>query len=134
MRGRVMIVDDDPAITAGMTLLLEDEGLEVHTTSSPFEFPLMLRRVEPDLVLIDLQMPALSGESVLDIVTQRDMKGDTRFVIFSGRGTPELAELTERLGADGFLQKGMDVDQMLRRIRIWISQRRLLRQRRESAA
>jgi two-component system OmpR family response regulator len=134
MRGRVLIVDDDPDISAGMSLLLEDEGLDVQTTSSPFEFPILLRRLDPDLVLMDLQMPALSGESVLDIVTQRDLKGDARFVLFSGRDTLELAQLTERLGADGFLQKGADVDQMLRRIRIWVAQRQLIRQRRESAA
>lgn len=126
-RGRVLIIDDDPAIIAGMAALLTDEGIETYTTSSPFEFPMLLRRHDPDLVLIDLQMPALRGEALLAVTHERALKRDARFVLFSGRGANELSELTERLGADGYVQKGADINQTLRRIRFWIRQRQTMR-------
>lgn len=127
MNGRVLIVDDDTIIADGMKALLELEGIDAWSTSSPFEFPMLLRRHDPDVVLIDLAMPTLSGERLLELSTRRSMHKDARVVLFSGRGTNELSELTERLGAAGYLQKGSDLDAMVRRIQHWIRERRALR-------
>jgi len=122
VNGKVLIVDDDETIVQGMSMLLETEGISVFGTSSPFEVPLLLRREQPDVVLLDLQMPAMRGEAMLEVTRRKSMTGDARIVLFSGRSRRELSELTEQLGVDGFVCKSDDTAQILRRIRFWIRQ------------
>ncbi|HET7433125.1 MAG TPA: response regulator [Thermoanaerobaculia bacterium] len=133
MNGRVLIVDDDVTIAEGMRQLLALEGIESWATSSPFEFPMLLKRHDPDVVLLDLAMPTLSGERMLELSNKREMHRDARVVFFSGRSPDELSALTERLGATGYLQKGGDVNAMLRRIQFWIRERRALSEARTEA-
>lgn len=128
MKGKVLILDDDRSIVAGLTALLRSEGIEAHGTSSPFELPVLLRREDPDVVLIDLQMPALAGETVLHLTRRHDMAGNAKVILYSGRQSEELARLTERLGADGFLSKSDDIERVLRRIEFWIGQRQATQQ------
>jgi DNA-binding NarL/FixJ family response regulator len=120
--GKVMIVDDDMTVVQGMTMLLETEGIAACGTCSPFEVPLLLKREQPDVVLLDLQMPALRGEAMLQLAREKAMIGNARVVLFSGRSSHELSELTERIGADGYVCKSEDTDQILRRIHFWIRQ------------
>lgn len=117
-----MIVDDDVTIVQGMTMLLETEGIAACGTSSPFEVPLLLKREKPDVVLLDLHMPALRGEAMLQLAREKSMIGNARVVLFSGRSSHELSELTERVGADGYVCKSDDADKILRRIQFWIRQ------------
>ena len=125
--GRVLILDDDPAILEGMTMALEMVDLEVFSTTSVFELPFLVGRHDPDVVLVDLSMPALTGERALTIARQR-MRTDARFIIFSGRAPDELAELTEETGAHGFVAKIDEMSQILRRITYWVRERRALQE------
>ncbi|HWW62399.1 MAG TPA: response regulator [Thermoanaerobaculia bacterium] len=124
MSGKVMIVDDDITIVRGMTMLLETEGIAACGTSSPFEVPLMLKREQPDVVLLDLQMPALGGQAMLELAREKSMIGHARVLLFSGRSSSELSELTESVGADGYVCKSEDAGQIVRRIHFWIRQSR----------
>jgi DNA-binding response OmpR family regulator len=119
----VIIVDDDKSIGTGLTMLFEIEGIAARATSSPFELPFLVSEMDPDVILIDLSMPALSGEAVLRTLARRKLRSKAAILIFSGRDAQTLATLAEDLGADGFICKTDDVDQIVRKIRFWIERR-----------
>lgn len=118
----VIIVDDDPDIGAGLKMLLELEGIEAHVTSSPFELSFIIKRVNPEVILVDLAMPSLSGEVVLRTLHRRRSGGDVAVLIFSGREPRELSRLADELGADGFIPKSDDTEQFIRKIKFFIEQ------------
>jgi DNA-binding response OmpR family regulator len=124
-RGRVLIVDDEPELLEGMKMLLEIEGIDVIIHSSMITLPLILREADPDVVLLDISLPALSGASALRSGLRRLLKTDGALVLFSGRSERELTALTQELGADGFITKSDGPMEIVRRIQTWVERRRL---------
>jgi len=128
LRGRVLIVDDHPEILEGMKMLLEMEGMDVTTHHSLITLPLILRKADPEVILLDLSLPALSGESFFRLGRERLLRHTNAFVIlFSGRPLAELAANAEAFGADGVLPKSEDAMQAVARVKTWIQQHRALR-------
>ena len=127
-RGRVLIVDDHPEILAGMKALLEMEGMDVTTHDSVITLPLILRAANPEVILLDLSLRALSGEAFFQLGRQRVLRHTNALVIlFSGRPLAELAANAEEFGADGGLPKSEDAMQAVARVKTWIEQHRALR-------
>lgn len=126
--GRVLIVDDQPEIVAGMQALLELDGLVVFHQASLITLPFRIRECHPDVILLDLGMPALSGTALFGGRGAHDLlRTDALIILFSGRDSRELSRLTEELGADGYISKADDVNDSIRRIHSWIAHRRVLR-------
>ena len=131
-RGRVLIVDDHPEILAGMKALLEMEGMDVTTHDSVITLPLILRTANPEVILLDLSLRALSGEAFFRLGRQRVLRHTNALVIlFSGRPLAELAANAEEFGADGVLPKSEDAMQAVARVKTWIEQHRALRRAQE---
>ena len=125
--GRVLIVDDDPEIVAGLQALLELDGLTVFHQTSLITLPFRIRECDPDLILLDLGMPALSGTALFGGRGAHDLlRTDALIILFSGRDSRDLSRLTEELGADGFISKADDVNESIRRIHTWIAHRRAI--------
>ena len=122
-RGKVMILDDDVQVAAGMQALLELEGVDVVTTTSPFDLPFLLGREAPDVLLLDIGMPALAGDQVLRHIAPRLLKR-TAVVLFSGRPRRELAAMAESIGAADCLTKEDDLNVITSRIAFWIARSR----------
>ena len=126
-RGRVLIVDDHPEVLAGMKALLELEGMDVTTHDSVITLPLILRRADPEVILLDLSLRALSGEAFFKLGRERVLRHTNALVIlFSGRPSAELAAHAEEFGADGILPKSEDAMQAVARVKTWIQQHRAL--------
>ena len=119
-RATILILDDDADSIAGFKMLLESDGYEVIHATNPFSAPFLIGRHNPDLVLLDLSMPALSGEQLLRTVGRRVFPTDAPLLLFSGTETRELARLCESLGADDYISKGEELDVALGRIDFWI--------------
>jgi DNA-binding response OmpR family regulator len=127
VRGRVLIVDDHPEILEGMKLLLEMEGMDVTTHDSVITLPLILRKADPEVILLDLSLRALSGEAFFRLGKERLLRHTNAFVIlFSGRPLEELAANAEEFGAHGVLPKSEDAMQAVARVKTWIEQHRAL--------
>jgi DNA-binding NarL/FixJ family response regulator len=126
-RGRVLIVDDQHDLLEGMKALLEISGVDVILHDSMITLPLILREANPDVVLLDVSLPALSSTAALRQGLRRLLRTDALLVLFSGRSPNELALLTEELGADGFIAKGQEPMEIITRIQTLIDHRRLLR-------
>jgi DNA-binding response OmpR family regulator len=127
VRGRVLIVDDEPELLEGIKMLLELKGIDVILHGSMITLPLILRDADPDVVLLDISLPALSGASALRSGLRKLLRTDGALVLFSGRSQQELTSLTQELGADGFITKSDDPMEIVGRIQIWIERRRLKR-------
>lgn len=129
--GRVLLVDDQPDLIEGFRQLLELEGFEVEIHTSVITLPLTVRRIDPDVILLDLSLPALSGSALLQHGAHKLLRTTAPIILFSGRAATELSRMTEELGADGFLSKADDLNDAIRRIRMWAMNRRVLRALRE---
>ena len=107
LKQRVLIVDDDPTITAGLTALLED-AWEVRSAATGREALVTFGEYSPDVVLLDVQLPDASG---IDLLHQLKMYSETSAVIMmSGAGNAERVVESMKLGAETFLQKPFDYD------------------------
>lgn len=126
-RGRVLIVDDQHDLLDGMRALLEINGVDVIMHDSMITLPLIVREADPDVVLLDVSLPALSGTAALRQGLRRLLRTDAPILLFSGRSPAELAAMADELGADGFITKAQDPTEIVTRIQTWLNRRRLMR-------
>ncbi|HMC23811.1 MAG TPA: sigma-54 dependent transcriptional regulator [Thermoanaerobaculia bacterium] len=107
LRQRVLIVDDDPNIVSGLSALLE-ESWDVRTASTGREAIVAFGEFSPDVVLLDVQLPDMSG---IDLLHHFKMYSEAVAVIMmSGAGTFDRVVETVKLGAETFLPKPFDFD------------------------
>jgi DNA-binding NtrC family response regulator len=101
-RGRVLIIDDDTTIVAGLEALLMDEW-EVRTANTGRDGIVAFGEFSPDVVLLDVQLPDANG---LELLHQFKMYAETvEVVMMSGVGTFDRVVESMKLGAGTFLQK-----------------------------
>ena len=109
MKQRILIVDDDPSILAGLEALLTDEW-EVRTASTGKEALVAFGEFSPDVVLLDVQLPDFSG---IDLLHQFKMYSEMSAVIMmSGVGNLDRVIESMKLGAETFLAKPFDYDSL----------------------
>src|SRR5437763_8922106 len=110
-RGRILIVDDDPQILAGLETLLSDEW-EVRTAATGREGITAFADSSPDVVLLDVQLPDSLGT---DLLHQFKMYAETTPVIMMSGGVGNLDRVIEsmKLGAETFLQKPFEYDTLV---------------------
>lgn len=86
--------------------MLEDGDFEVLTVDSPFALSSALYEKDPDLVLVDVAMPGLQGDKLVEItVKNRRSQRACPIVLHSDRPVAELERLSALSGAAGFIQK-----------------------------
>ena len=116
-RRRILVLDDSEFVREATSLILEEGGYDAVTLDSPFGLHDALCREDPDLVLIDVGMPGLSGDRLVQLTqsTPTDLRARP-FVLFSARSEEELRSLASACGAAGFIKKGSSPDAILRAI------------------
>jgi DNA-binding NtrC family response regulator len=105
-RGRILVVDDDPDILDLLSDRLELMQFEVRTATDGEEALSFLRTEAPPLMLLDLQLPKLSGLEVLEAVRREGI--DTTVIVITAWGTPQRAVEAMRAGAYDFIPKPLD--------------------------
>ena len=102
--GRVLIVDDHAEFRVLARALLEAEGFEVvGEAADGAETLVAVERVSPDLVLLDVQLPDVSGFEVARVLCDRE--GGPAVVMISSRDAADFGHRLERSGARGFIPK-----------------------------
>lgn len=122
--GKVLIIDDQPELVCGLQMLLEAEGFETLHHPSPLGLAFLLRSFNPDVILLDLTIPTLGGETVLRLDRKRFFPTNAAIILCSGRSREELSALAEDYAVDGFFSKGDDVNDLLLRMPKWVAVRR----------
>ena len=106
--GRTVVVVDDNAVSlAYAEEVLRGAGFSVISVNSPFAVSSALTSHRPDLVLIDVSMPALTGDKVVEVIRRHSLH-QCALVLYSERSEAELERLADQCGATGYIAKGGD--------------------------
>lgn len=111
---RVLLIDDDPALTELLPLLLRAHGIEVRTANSGEEGIQMLQEEEPDVVLLDLMMPEMDGWETCRRIRSFS---NVPVLVFSALNTPAVVASVLDIGADEYLVKPVPSDILAAHIR-----------------
>lgn len=111
---KVLVVDDEPKITQVVTAYLEKEGYQVFTASSGNEALELNGRKAPDLIILDLRLPDLSGEEVCRRIRQRH---DTPVLMLTAKAEEEDKVQGLAIGADDYLTKPFSPRELVARVR-----------------
>jgi two-component system response regulator RegX3 len=115
MRGRILIVDDDPGIVDVVSYSLEREGYEIEVAGDGSDALAAVTRRPFDLMILDLMLPHISGE---DVCRHLRAAGNTVLILMLTAKDAELDRvLGLELGADDYLTKPFSTAELLSRIR-----------------
>lgn len=121
--GRIMVVDDSSTIRELIALNLSLEGYDVQTASDAEECLRMLAGViegsapPPQLLCLDVVMPGLDGVELTAKLKATPAMADTPILIVSASAQRRDFELARGAGADGYLTKPFDPDELLAQVR-----------------
>ncbi len=128
----VLIIDDDPTHLYVTRELLEDEGLRVYCHEGAFGATRRFTEVNPDLVLLDVNMPGLAGDTLANIMRgaqkRRQASGRHRaererevpIVLFSSNDEDSLRNSVIKFGLSGYICKG-DLGALRDRVRRFLA-------------
>ncbi len=115
-KARVLVVDDDPALLAGLRSLLEPWGLNVTTLAEPQEFWQTLEECSPDLLILDIEMPHLSGIDLCQIVRNDSHWSSLPILFLTVHSDPNIVNQGFAAGADDFVSKPIVGPELVTRI------------------
>jgi two-component system, NtrC family, response regulator AtoC len=110
MAWQLLLVEDEASVREAFSLRLGSQGYLVQTAASGEEALTLLRSFEPDILVLDLVMPNLSGLDVLARVKQTSP--ELLVIVLTARGTVKDAVEAMRLGAFDFVAKSIDMDDL----------------------
>ncbi|MFW8593596.1 response regulator transcription factor [Cribrihabitans neustonicus] len=110
----ITILDDEPEIRRILTDTLEDAGFRTQSFSRAREFEASLKRVTPDVCLVDLSLPDTDG---LALVHRLALEQGAAVIIISGRAQVQDRVTGLELGADDYITKPFDPTEVVARIR-----------------
>jgi len=111
--GKVLVVDDDEAVRVLLTRYLEMEGYTVEQVSDGGSALAAIASSRPDMVLLDLMLPAQDG---LDILTRLRRNSDVPVILLTGRSSEADRILGLKLGADDYVVKPFSPGELTARI------------------
>ena len=113
MTKAILVADDDPDILSIVSMSLEASGYTVHKATNGREAVDLAREHHPDLVLMDMMMPVVSGyEAVKEIKADDDIK-DITIVGLSAKAMASDMERASDVGIDGYITKPFRIAQVL---------------------
>jgi diguanylate cyclase (GGDEF)-like protein len=123
--GRVLlVVEDDRSARLGFALLLRSEGYDVVAVESAEDGVERLRNGGIDLVLCDVNLPGMSGYDLTAIIRRQDVLRDVPIILMSAVGGSERKVTGLDVGADDFMVKPVDPEELGARIRVHLRRAR----------
>ena len=109
-KGRVIVIDDEVNAASALETLLREDGFEVASANDARTGLTLLEKHDPDVVLTDLRMPGMDGLELLARIKQ--LRPETMVVIMTAYGTVKTAVKAMKLGAEDYLSKPIDVEEL----------------------
>lgn len=107
MPAKLLVVDDENGILEEIRSYFEEEGFQVFVADSGEEGIQLLKREKPDVLLVDMKLPDMSGLLVLKVA--KESSPLTKVIVNTGYVDQALIDQAEELGRDIFLQKPFDL-------------------------
>jgi DNA-binding response OmpR family regulator len=114
---KILIVDDDPDLRRGLNLRLRANHYETAYATDGFSAIAMAQKERPDLIILDLGLPAGDGFVVLERLQQNANLSCIPVIILTARDPQSSREQSLRAGATAFFQKPVDNSRLLSTIR-----------------
>jgi two-component system phosphate regulon response regulator PhoB len=113
---RILVLDDEPDVTELLEYKLEQEGYRVQVLNDPLEFVAKVREFEPDLMVLDIMMPELNGLQLCRIARSDPSMKQIPIIFLSARGDTEDRIKGLETGADDYLSKPFNANELILRI------------------
>jgi two-component system NtrC family response regulator/two-component system response regulator HydG len=110
VKGRLVVIDDEVNAAAALETLLKEDGYEVARAHDARSGLQLLEKVEPDVVLTDLRMPGMDGIELLAKI--KEIRPQTMVIMMTAYGTVKTAVKAMKLGAEDYLGKPIDVEEL----------------------
>ena len=119
MSKRILVVEDEESVRELEKFILEQEGYEVMEARDGLEGLTKAEFHKPDLILLDLMMPDVSGGRMFDEVRLHPITSGIPIVVVTGK--PDAHEtFDDQIGADNVIMKPFEAEELLERIRAHI--------------
>ena len=112
-RKKILVVDDDPDIVLFLQEMLEEEGYTIVTARNGEEVQ-QLASDQPDLILLDMLISGSDGRELARLLKSRAETSNIPILMFSAH--PGAEEATYACGADDFLAKPFEVDELIAKV------------------
>ncbi|HVY31364.1 MAG TPA: response regulator [Polyangiaceae bacterium] len=120
----ILLIDDDPLVLDTARRLLESEGFNVVVYSEGFNATNFAARAMPDLVLIDVNMPFVSGDNLIGLFRRHPTLQHVPIVLFSSNEESMLRSLAASVGAIGYISKSEMAFGFVHQVRRFLAQPR----------
>jgi DNA-binding response OmpR family regulator len=113
---KVLLIDDEPDIIEQEKNTLEGKDLEIFEALNGLEGLNKAKEVKPDLVIVDVMMPELSGYQVCQSIKAEADLAHTKVIILTKRDQPIDIEMVGSCGADSYMTKPFDPEVLLKAV------------------
>ena len=114
--GKILVVDDDPEILKALSLLLSANGFEVVTAMDGFQATSIAMKEQPDVILLDISMPAGDGHVVVSRLKESSKTCPIPIIIITASAEESDYEKAVEQGVDGYFKKPFDPEELIRAI------------------
>jgi len=117
----VSIVEDEPFIIEALTFLLENEGFGVSAISDGAEAINFIIKSKPDLVILDIMLPNVSGMKILEDVRAIDEISHLPVLMLTAKGQKKDRRAAEDAGVSKFMTKPFDNEELIKHVKLMIN-------------
>lgn len=114
---RVLVVDDEPNIVLSLEFLMQQAGFEVSTAQDGETALQLVGQTPPDLLLLDISLPGISGFEVLEALRAQDAFKKLPIVMLTAHGREVEREKGLALGADDYITKPFSTRQLVEKVK-----------------
>lgn len=114
---RVLVIEDEDNIALALQYVIAREGYEYHRVSSGSEAEDAIRAIQPDLILLDIMLPQVSGYEICAFVRGDPDLKHMKILMMTARGSALQKNRALSVGADGFIAKPFSLDDLRQKMR-----------------
>jgi two-component system response regulator VanR len=112
---KILVIDDDKETTNMLSKFFNAKGYTVEVTNDPMEGLRQIQKEKYDVILLDINMPEISGFCIIELLATDEILKDQNLFIFSGDDMQEIQvkNWLRKDGVNGFLKKPIDLDDLI---------------------
>lgn len=113
---KILVVDDSTTNVVLLEAILDEKGYQIETALNAKEAYAIIERESPDLILLDLLMPKISGFDFLEEIRKNDKTKNTPVIVVSALTDEENVEKIMKMGAIDFVKKPIDLQYLVDKV------------------
>jgi DNA-binding response OmpR family regulator len=117
MGKKILIADDEPNIVASLEFLMKQRGYDVRVVDNGEDALIAVGEFGPDLVLLDVMMPRLSGYDLCQRVRENPAWQDIKIIMLSAKGRDVEVTKGMAIGADAYVTKPFSTKDLIAKVR-----------------